>query len=103
MSARNRIGDAERKLGNDTQHKLVYAKAASEFDRRDLKVDSFPIAAEAAAQSRFQLAEYEFAAFDRLKIGGRGKKLERSFASKRAAVKKVNDAYPPAFKYKRLQ
>ncbi len=103
IDARNRIGDAERKLGNDKQAKLAYAKAASEFDRRDLKVDSFPIAAEAAAQSRFQLAEYEFAAFDRLKIGGRGKKLERSFASKRAAVKKVNDAYAAVFKYKRLE
>jgi hypothetical protein len=38
-----------------------------------------------------------------LKIGGRGKALERSFAAKRSAVKKVNDAYAAVFKYKRLE
>ena len=103
IDARRRIGDAERKLGNDKEARLAYAKAASEFDRRNFKVDAASIGAEAAAQSRFQLAEYEFAAFDRLKIGGRGKKLERSFAEKRFAVKKVNDAYAAVFKYKRLE
>jgi TolA-binding protein len=103
IDAHNRIGDAQRKLGHDKEAKLAYAKAGSEFDRRNMAVDAFPIAAEAAAQSRFQLAEYQLAAFDRLKIGGRGKKLERSFADKRAAVKKVNDAYAEVFKYKRLE
>jgi hypothetical protein len=38
-----------------------------------------------------------------MKIGGRGKALERSFTAKKAALKKLNDAYAEVFKYKRLE
>ena len=36
----------------------------------------------AAAEARFQLAEYQFEEFDKLKIGGTGKALENSFTAK---------------------
>src|SRR5690606_25866122 len=77
--------------------------AAREFDKRGLKPDANPLAADAAAQARFQLAEFEFKEFDKLKIGGSNRALEKSFLRKREAVKKVNDAYGEVFKYKRLE
>ncbi len=103
VDAEKRIGEAYQKLGDDRAARKAYEEAAREFDRRGLKPEAAPLAAEAAAQARFQLAEYEFKEFDKLKIGGRGKALEKSFTVKRAAVKKVNDAYNEVFKYKRLE
>jgi cellulose synthase operon protein C len=103
VDAKRRIADAWDKLGNPKEAQRAYAAAADEFDRRNLKPDAHPLAADAAAHSRFQLAEYEFQAFDRLKIGGRGKALEQSFAAKRKGVVKVNEAFAQVFKYKRLE
>jgi len=103
IDARKRIADGWEKLGKERESRLAYQLAANEFDRRSLKPEDALIAADAAAQARFQLAELGFKDFDRLKIGGRGKALERSFAAKRAAVKRINDAYAEVFKYKRLE
>ncbi len=103
VDAQKRIGEAYQKLGDEKAARRAFEEAAREFDRRGLKPEAAPLAAEAAAQARFQLAEYVFKEFDRLKIGGRGKALENSFTVKRAAVKKVNDAYGEVFKYKRLE
>jgi cellulose synthase operon protein C len=103
VDAQKRIGEAYQKLGADKDARRAFETAAREFDRRGLKPEAAPLAAEAAAQARFQLAEYEFKELDKLKIGGRGKALEKSFAVKRAGVKKVNDAYGEVFKYKRLE
>ena len=77
--------------------------AAREFDRRGLKPDSALKGADAAAESRFQVAEQDLREFDKLKIGGRGKALEQSFTLKRAGVKKVHASYAEVFKYKRLE
>ena len=103
VDAQKRIADSYQKLGNEKEAKRFYESAAKEFDRRGLKSESAGPAADAAAQARFQLAEYEFKNFDRLKIGGKGKALENSFKVKRQAVKKVQDAYKEVFKYKRLE
>ncbi|HEX8435598.1 tetratricopeptide repeat protein [Archangium sp.] len=103
VDARRRIGDAWRKLGNERSALQSYEASAGEFDRRKLQPDTQPIAADAAAYSRFQLAEAEFRKFDTLKIGGKGKALERGFTAKRTAVKSVNDAYSRVFTYKRLE
>jgi TolA-binding protein len=103
VDGHKRMGDAYQKLGAQKEAQREFSLAASEFDRRGLKPDAHPIAAEAAAQARFQLAEYAFKEFDALKIGGRGKALERTFSQKRAAVKKINDAYALVFPYKRLE
>ncbi|MGO9830971.1 MAG: tetratricopeptide repeat protein [Myxococcaceae bacterium] len=103
VDAKKRIGEAYQKLGDERAARRAFEEAAREFDRRGLKPEAAPLAAEAAAQARFQLAEYEFKEFDKVKIGGRGKALEKSFTVKRAAVKKVNDAYGEVFKYKRLE
>jgi TolA-binding protein len=103
IDAKKRIGDAFKKQKNDTAAKKAYAAAADEFDRRNLKTETSPVAAEAAAYSRFELAEYVFADFDKIKIGGAGKALEKSFLAKKAGVKKVSDAYTEVMKYKRVE
>ena len=103
IDAKKRIGDANLKLKRDVEARKSFEAAADDFDRRGLKPDSAPIAAEAAAYSRFQLAENVFAEFDRVHIGGTGKALVNSFNSKREAVKKVNAAYDRVVAYKRAE
>jgi TolA-binding protein len=103
VDAKRRIGDANKKLGNEKEAERAWAAAADEFDRRKLKPDAQPLAADAAAYSRFQLAELELVKFDKLKIGGKGKALEKSFEAKRAGVKSVNEAFAKVYPYKRLE
>jgi tetratricopeptide (TPR) repeat protein len=103
VDARRRIGNAWMKLKNEKEALSAYESAASEFDRRKLQPDAQPLAADAAAYSRFQLAEAEFRKFDKLKIGGSGKALERGFVAKNAGVKTVKAAYERVFPYKRLE
>jgi TolA-binding protein len=103
VDARRRIGDAYKKQGNLKDAERAWASAADEYDRRKLKPDTSARAAEAAAYSRFQLAELELEKFDKLKIGGTGKALERSFIAKRAGVKAVNEAYAKVYTYKNLE
>jgi len=103
IDARKRIGDAYLKLGEEKEALKAFKAAADEFDRKGMKPDSEALAADAAAYSRFMLAEDELKQFDKIKIGGRGKALEKSFATKKAAVKKVNDAYNEVLKYKRIE
>ncbi|WP_426749990.1 tetratricopeptide repeat protein [Myxococcus sp. Y35] len=103
VDAHRRMGDAHQKLGSAREAQRAWERAAAEFDRRKLQPDTHPLAADAAAYSRFQLAELEFQKFDKLKIGGRGKALERSFTAKRNGVKTVNAAYARVFPYKQLE
>ncbi|MCE9673797.1 tetratricopeptide repeat protein [Myxococcus stipitatus] len=103
LDAHRRMGDAHQKLGNEKEATRAYTQAATEFDRRKLKPDTHPLAANAAAYGRFQLAEAELRRFDKLKIGGWGPALVRSFAAKRAAVKTVKDAYARVYPYKQLE
>jgi TolA-binding protein len=103
VEAKRRIGDAYKKQNNSKEAERAWVSAADEFDRRKLKPDVSPRAAEAAAYSRFQLAELELEKFDKLKIGGTGKALEKSFVAKRAGVKAVNEAYAKVYPYKNLE
>ncbi len=103
VDAHRRMGDAQQKLGSASEAQRAWERSAAEFDRRKLQPDTHPLAADAAAYSRFQLAEAEFQKFDKLKIGGRGKALENSFAAKRNGVKSVNAAYARVFPYKQLE
>jgi len=103
IDAKKRIGDSYKKLKRDGDALKAYADAADDFDRRALSPDTNPIAAEAAAFSRFQEAEKVLDDFDKIKIGGTGKKLADSFTSKKNSVKKVNEAYDKVVKYKRAE
>ena len=68
-----------------------------------MKPEQAAAGADAAAEARFLVAEQDLKEFDKLKIGGRGKELERSFTVKRAGVKKVQDSYAEVFKYKQVE
>jgi len=103
IDARKRIGDAYLKLGEEKEAARAFKAAADEFDRKGMKPEQEQLAADAAAYSRFMLAEEELKQFDKVKIGGRGKALEKSFTAKKAAVKKVNDSYNEVLKYKRIE
>ncbi len=103
VDARKRIGDALKKQGKEADARKAWAAAADDFDRRKLDPNTTPIAANAAAEARFLLAEYQFAEFDKLKIGGSGKALADTFKKKKEATKKVQDLYAEVFKYKRLE
>ncbi|RYZ36964.1 MAG: tetratricopeptide repeat protein [Myxococcaceae bacterium] len=101
VDAKRRMGDAWAKRGNAKEAQRAYAAAADEFDRRRLDPEKQLLAAEAAAYSRFQLAEAVFQRFEALKITGSGKTLEMSFAKKQEATKSVNEAYAKVLTYKR--
>lgn len=103
VDAKRRVGNALKKQKNEQGAQKAFANAAEEFDRRALKPETAPVAADAAAYSRFQMAEAVFAAFDRLRIGGTGKALAKSFEAKKEAVKRCNDAYDQVVKYKRVE
>jgi TolA-binding protein len=103
IDAKKRIGDAFRKQKNEVAALKAYQAAADDFDRRGLKPDTSPVAAEAAAYSRFELAEAVFAAADRTRIGGTGKALANSFTAKKESVKRCNEAYDQVVKYKRAE
>jgi cellulose synthase operon protein C len=103
VEARKKVGDAYDKLNKDSEARKNWQAAADDFDRRGLKPDTSPIAAEAAAYSRFQLAEVVLKEFERMKIGGSGKALENSLKNKKESVKKVNSAYDVVVQYKRVE
>ncbi len=103
VDAKKRIAECWQKLNKEVEAKKAFAAAADEFDRRGLKPETSPIASDAAGVSRFQLAEYDLKAFDRVKISGSGKALEKSFAAKKASVKDVQASYDRVLKYKRVE
>jgi cellulose synthase operon protein C len=102
VEARRRIGDAWQKLGNARAAQQAWKEAAEEFDRRRISPDSNPLAAEHAAYCRFQLAEAEFQKFDKVKVGGSGKALERSLKAKKDSLNAAVATYDKVFTYKRL-
>ncbi|HET6984470.1 MAG TPA: tetratricopeptide repeat protein [Myxococcaceae bacterium] len=103
VEAHKRLGDAYAKSGDPKTARRSWETAAKEFDRKGLKPDAALQGADAAAESRFQVAEQDLKEFDKLKIGGKGKALENSFTVKRNAVKKVQGSYAEVFKYKRIE
>jgi tetratricopeptide (TPR) repeat protein len=103
IEARRRLGEASLALQKEAEARAAFEDAAYEFARRGLEPDEAPLAAEAAAKSAFALGELSFAAFDRLKLEGRGKALERSLLAKRKALEEANETYQLVFRYKRLE
>jgi len=103
VEAKKRIGEADMKLGKESDALKAFASCADEFDKRALKPEDKPIAADAAAYSRFQLAEADLKEFDKLKISGSGNALKKSFEAKKGRVKAVQESYDKVIKYKRIE
>ena len=72
VEAHKKIGDAYTKLGNEHAAKSSYEECVAEYKRRGLKPEAAR-GSEAAAESAFNLAEYDFVGYDKLKIQGKGK------------------------------
>jgi TolA-binding protein len=102
VEAYKRIADCYTILGDEKKAKTAFEDTVAEYKKRGLKSES-NVASNAAAEATFQLAEYEFQTFDKLKIGGRGKALEKSLKDKVAALKKAADAYNQIAPYKRIE
>ncbi len=82
VDAHLKIAQAWKAQKNDAMAKKAYQDCASDFDSRKFSPEK-QIAAAAAAEARYQLAEYEFAHYDELKIEGSGKgnKFEKSLGA----------------------
>jgi hypothetical protein len=88
--------------GRDEDAYAAYRAAVDEFDRRQLDPREVPLAADAAAHARFQLAERQMAAFEKLRVTGSGKALAESIRRSKDAVRELHASYAEVFKYGRL-
>ncbi len=102
-----KIGLAFRQLGADGSARSAFQDAVSEYDLRKLQPTDL-VAAAAAAESRFNLAELELSNYDKLKIEARGrgtafeKSLKAALNKKAEEREKALSIYKEvAFKYKR--
>lgn len=89
-------------LKNERGARAAYEETTREFEKRYGGKMADPAAAAAAAEAAFMLAEYEFAAWDKLKIEGSKKALEASFKKKKDKVKELRDKYLAVAKFKNV-
>ncbi len=103
VQAHLKIALAEHEQGDDAATRAGYQTAVKEFASRGLKPDSNPSAAAAAAESRFRLAEYDFARYDRITLPAttNTKKLKGALEAKLAEAKKVAPEYDEVMKFRR--
>ena len=103
VQAQLRLALAQRELGDEKAARASFQAAVSEFARRGLKPDASPLAAAAAAEARFRLAEYDFERYDRIALPAttNTKKLKRALEAKLAEAKKVAPQYDDVMQYKR--
>lgn len=102
VEAHRKIADAHRVLGSEKAEQQSLEECVAEYKRRGMKSDN-GIASNAAAEAQFRLSERDFEAFDKLKIGGKGKALETSVKTKLASLKKAAEAYNTVVPYKRIE
>jgi TolA-binding protein len=103
VQAHLKIGLAYKELGKEKETKAAYAAAVREYAGRGLKPEGNPVAAAAAAEARFRLAEYDFERYDRITLPAttNPKKLKRALDAKLAEAKRVAPQYDEVMKYKR--
>lgn len=100
IDAKRRMGQAFQKMKLHADAKKSFTSAADTFDQHKLNPDQTPIAAEAAAISRFQLAEYELEKFEPIKISA---SEPQTFTAKKISTKAALDAYGRVSSYKRAE
>lgn len=98
VQARLKIGLAWRDLGNEANALRAFEETVREFDRRGLKHDNY-LAAQAAAEAAFWLAEKRFADFERLRYDpkGRGSRLEKSMTEQLEMLAKALEDVKKAY------
>jgi tetratricopeptide (TPR) repeat protein len=103
VRARLELAISERNLGHDRTSRTEYAAAVSEFTRLRLDPGAHPLAAAAAAEARFRLAEMDLERFDRIALPATTdpKLLKKALEQKLAELKKVAPQYNEVKLYKR--
>ncbi len=100
VQARLRIAQAYGALGRDKERLNQLKDTVATYDRLHLGPDK-ALAADAAAEAQFDLLEEQFQAYDKQKIVGSKKVLEKSFKDKTANAKKLRDEYAEMVRFKR--
>ncbi len=103
VQANLKLALAHRELRDEKATRAGYQATVSEFAKRGLKPDASPLAAAAAAEARFRLAEYDFERYDKIGLPGttNTKKLKQALQAKLAEAKKVAPQYDEVMKYRR--
>ena len=100
IQARLKMAQAYEAQGRQKERLAALKDTVSAFDRAHLGADK-SLGADAAAEAQFDLLEEQFAAYDKEKIFGSKKVLERSFKDKTSNAKKLRDAYAELVRFKR--
>jgi TolA-binding protein len=103
VQAHLKIGLAYKELKQDKDAQYAYNQAVREFAARGLKPETSVVAAAAAAEARFRLAEYDFERYDRITLPATSnpKKLKAALDAKLNEAKKVTPQYDEVMRYKR--
>jgi len=90
VQAHLKLALAHKELGEDKATRASYQAAVSEFAKRGLKPDASPLAAAAAAEARFRLAEYDFERYDKITLPATTnvKKLKQALQAKLGEAKR---------------
>jgi cellulose synthase operon protein C len=102
VEAQKRVAEAYEKLGNHQLERDYLKKTVQIYDQHQLGPDKVT-ASKAAAEAKLKLLEDDFAAWDRIKITGRAKELEKSFKNKLALAKKLQDSYNDIVRFKNVE
>src|SRR5262249_1494827 len=100
VQARLKMAQAYGALGRDRERENQLKETVATYDRLHLGPDKV-LAADAAAEAQFDLLEEQFQAYDKQKIFGSKKVLEKSFKDKTANAKKMRDEYAALVRFKR--
>jgi len=100
VQARLKMAQAYAALGREKERNNLLKDTVATYDRLRLGPDK-ALAADAAAEAQFDLLEEQFQAYDKMKIYGSKKVLERSFKDKTATAKKMRDEYADLVRFKR--
>lgn len=100
VQARLKMAQAYEAMGRQKERLGQLKDTVATYDRLHLGPDK-PLANDAAAEAQFDLLEEEFQAYDKQKIAGSKKVLEKSFKDKTANAKRLRDAYAQLVRFKR--
>ncbi len=100
IQARLKIAQAYEAMGRQKERLAQLKDTVAAYDRAHLGPDKV-LGADAAAEAQFDLLEEQFQAYDKEKIYGAKKVLERSFKDKTANAKKLREAYAELVRFKR--
>jgi TolA-binding protein len=103
VQANLKLARAARALGDERAARAAFQAAVAEFARRKLDPVAAPLAAAAAAEARFELAEYDFARFDAMKLPptSNPKKLAKALEAKLVELRRLAPAYDEVKRYRR--